>query len=573
VAHVGIDLGTTNSLVAVMGEGEPRTIPNELGEHLTPSAVAVAEDGTLLVGRAARDRIARAPDAGRAFFKRDMGTSARYRFGDRQWSPTECSAAVLRELKRVAEAHLGTAVETAVVSVPAYFHDPQRRATIEAARVAGLRVERLVNEPTAAAMAFGYRAGPEHRRLLVFDLGGGTFDVTVLETFEGVVEVRASAGDSRLGGEDYTDALLAVVLGPGGVPARDPAWGRLRALAEVAKRSLTDRESVDVDLGDRRVTVSRDRFVSATAAITARIRPLLRRCLLDARLAPGALDDVLLVGGATRMPHVRALVEEEFGRPGNRLLDPDRAVALGAAVHAAMVARHEAVRDLVLTDVCPHSLGVETAKAFGAHVQPGFFAPILDRNLTVPVSRSERFHTMNPLQDEIDVRVFQGESRRTSENVCLGSFNVRGLQHRPAQKSPGEVDLRFTYDANGVLEVEATVVESGQKVVKVIECNPGVLSPQELRDAVEALQPLKIRPRDLLPHRARLERAYRLFAETTGERRAVLSARLDAYETSLEAGNADAIGFTAALLDEAIGDAYALEGEDAPGGPAGGRGA
>ena len=208
---IGIDLGTTNSLVAICDENGPRVLANELGDDLTPSVVAVAEDGAVLVGRAAKDRLITHPEAGRAFFKRDMGTDATYAFGGRRWSPVECSAVVLREMKRIAETHLGREVDSAVITVPAYFHDQQRQATVDAAKIAGLRVERLLNEPTAAALAYGFNREDDLNTLLVFDLGGGTFDVTVLECFEGVVEVKASSGDGRLGGEDYTEALIAWV--------------------------------------------------------------------------------------------------------------------------------------------------------------------------------------------------------------------------------------------------------------------------------------------------------------------------------------------------------------------------
>jgi len=561
VTIVGIDLGTTNSLVAALRGDEPETLPNELGEHLTPSAVALAEDGTLLVGRAAKDRLVVAPHAGRAFFKRDMGTAVTYPIGGRRWTPTECSAAVLKELRRVAESALGERVDRAVVTVPAYFHDPQRHATIEAAKLAGFTVERILNEPTAAALAFGHRHADVERRLMVFDLGGGTFDVTVLEVFEGIVEVRASGGDSRLGGEDYTDALLDRALATAGVAASDEERARARQRVEVAKRALSQATEADVSVGEKTVRLTRAEFEAATTALTARLRPVVRRCLRDAGIEPEGIDDVLLVGGATRMPVVVAFVTEELRRVPNRRLDPDRAVALGAALQAARVARHAAVKDLVMTDVCPHSLGVALAKQFGNRIESGFFLPILDRNVTVPVSRVERVNTLHPDQDAITVRVFQGESRRTDENTFLGSVDVRGLRSRPGQRHPGEADVRFSYDANGVLEVEVEVLHSGEKTAQVIQSRPGALSPQQLADAVARLQPLKARARDLLPNRSRLERAYRLYAELTGPRRALLSAAIDSFEDALERGVASEIGFAAASLDALVQDAYRDEGE------------
>lgn len=558
---VGIDLGTTNSLVAVVDDAGPRTLPNELGEHLTPSVVAVAEDGALLVGRAARDRLVVAPHAGRAFFKRDMGTDAAWSFGGHRWTPTECSAVVLRELRRVAEMRLGRPVERAVVTVPAYFHDPQRRATIEAAEIAGLRVERILNEPTAAALAYGLRRADEDRRLLVLDLGGGTFDVTLLETFEGVVEVRASGGDGRLGGEDFTDALLALAAGKAGLRLAPEEVARLRPRAEVAKRALSDATEASLDVGGRAVTVTREELEAATTPLVARMAPVVRRCLRDAGVQPAQVDDVLLVGGATRMPCVAAFAAAELSRPPNRGLDPDRVVALGAAVQAARVARQSAVRDVVMTDVCPHSLGLEVSKTFGRRVEAGFFAPILDRNVTVPVSRVERFSAIEPGQDRIHVRVYQGESRRAEENTLLGSFTVEGLRAPPGTEDGGEADIRFSYDANGVLEVEVTVVHSGKRHTHVIESRPGALTPEQVRDAVARLQPLKVHARDLLPNRARLERASRLFREWTGARRAALSETIDAFEQALETGDPEHVGWAAARLDAILADAYQDEGE------------
>ena len=561
---IGIDLGTTNSLVAILADGVPQTLANELDEHLTPSAVAIAEDGSLLVGRAAKDRLAVAPDAGKAFFKRDMGTDTVYRFGGRLWTPTECSAAVLGELKRIAELRLGQGVTTAVISVPAYFHDSQRQATMQAARIAGLAVERIINEPTAAALAFGFRERGAEARLLVFDLGGGTFDVTILEVFSGVIEVKASGGDSRLGGEDYTDALLAHVRAglPAGTPV-DP--GRLRQLVEVAKRRLATQQSAVVPVAGLEVAITRDAFATLTAGLTARLRPVLRRCLRDAGAQPGELDDVLLVGGASRMPVVVAFVAEELKRVGNASLDPDRVVALGAAVQAALCDRDEAVQDLVLTDVSPHTLGIAVTKELSpGHHQGGFFSPIIERNTLVPCSRVQRYHTLQPRQEMLEIEIFQGENRLVAENSPLGRMSIRNLQHQPGQASPGEVDVRFSYDMNGILEVEVVVVSSGARQAKIIESRPGALDAAQIADAVRRFAPLKIHPRDLLPNRARSERANRLFSELSGAARAALGARVDAFEAALAEQDPRAIQESAAVLDSFLAHFFADEGERQP---------
>lgn len=546
---VGIDLGTTNSLVAHFDNGVPVVLANELGETLTPSAIALAEDGTVLVGRAARDRLITSPESGRAFFKRDMGTPTTYRFGGRTWTPVECSALILREMKRVAELRLGHAVDRAVITVPAYFLDHQRQATVEAAQIAGLKVERLLNEPTAAALAYGYRENADLNTLLVFDLGGGTFDVTLLESFEGVVEVKASAGESRLGGEDYTDLLLDWLCRKHHWMPLPPERLRFRAEVEQLKRALTTQMSARISVNGQEVEVTRKDFGEATYELTQRLRPVVRRCIRDAQLTRKHLDGVLLVGGASRMPVVSAVLVDELELEPNRTLDPDRVVALGAAVQSALCARNEAVKDLVLTDVCPHSLGVEVSKLLSTQVHDGYFSPIIDRNTTVPVSRCERFNTLHPDQDEIILKVFQGESRLTRENQLIGQVKVHGMKHRPGQQDAGVVEVRFSFDMNGILEVEVHLLHSGQKISEVFEQRPGTMSKEDIREAIARLQPLKVHPRDTPHNRARLERANRLWSDMRGDERQELSMLIDAFERALATQEPARIRESGELLD------------------------
>lgn len=531
---IGIDLGTTNSLAALMKDGRPITLLNEMGEDLIPSAVAVAEDGALLVGRAAKDRLVTSPNSGRAFFKRDMGTPATYLFGRRKWTPVECSAAVLKELKRIAELNLGAPIDSAVITVPAYFHDHQRQATIEAAKMAGLRVERLLNEPTAAALAYGFRADSSLSTLLVFDLGGGTFDVTVLQCFEGVIEVKASAGESRLGGEDYTDALATWIMDEFRWKPADSDRGRWRELVEQLKRRLTKEESALIAIGNREAPVSRADFRLATSELTLRLRPVVRRALRDAKITPKHLDAVLLAGGASRMPVVFDQLREDLDHPPDTSMDPDRAIALGAAVQQALCAGDGAVSDLVLTDVCPHTLGVEIAKEMGRRVhEAGYYSPVIDRNTTVPVSRSHVYGTLDPEQDEIYLQIFQGEGRLVKDNQKIGEIKVNGLRHRPGQKCPGKIDVRFTYGMNGILEVEVTILESGKKLAEVFEQRPGMLTKKQIEEGVRALQSLKTHPREAPLNRARLERANRLYADLRGDARERLVEFTDRFEAAL----------------------------------------
>lgn len=562
---IGIDLGTTNSLVAVFEKGGPRVLANELGEELTPSVIATSEDGGFLVGRAAKDRIILDPKSGVACFKRDMGTPARYRFGGKEWNPVTCSALILAEMKRIAEMNLGTKVSSAVITVPAYFHDQQRQATIEAAKIAGLTVDRIINEPTAAALAYGYRHPDQETRILVFDLGGGTFDVTLLEIFDGVVEVKSSAGESRLGGEDYTDALCQWLETKHAWKPELAQAGNWRQRVEVAKRMLAVHPVATVSLDHRLVEVTRQDLQEASASLTARLRPVVSRCLRDGNTSSTEIDDVLLVGGASRMALVHDFIRDQLKRITRIRIDPDRVVALGAAVQAGLSANDDAVSDIVLTDVCPHSLGVELTKDAGhGRLESGYFAPIIDRNTTVPVSRSRVFNTLHPQQDHVQLEVFQGEARMTRENQKIGQIQVGGLRHQAGQKHPGEIDVRFTYDMNGILEVEVTVLSSGIKKRLVVEQRPGSLSKREIDEALARLQPLKLHPRDLLPNRARLERANRVYAELVGPARDHLTAVVDPFESALESQDPLLIKQTAAVLDSFLRGFYEHEGESQP---------
>jgi len=565
MALVGIDLGTTYSSVARMTDGRPQVLANEQGARLTPSAVAVADDGTLLVGSAAWDRLARVPAAGRAFFKRDMGTSATYRFGGRRWTPTECSALVLAEMKRVAEYALEREVAEAVITVPAYFREPQRQATCDAAAIAGLGVARIVNEPTAAALAYGFRDPGRDARLLVFDLGGGTFDVTILHVFEGVIEVVATGGESQLGGEDYTDALLRRVVERHGVRYPESERGYARHEVEGAKRRLSVRDTVGMVLRGHEVMVNRADLEEAGRDLTVRMVPVLRRCLRDAGLTPDLIDEVLLVGGATRMPLVSGLLRRELGVEGRSVLDPDQVVALGAAVQAALCTEDEAVEDVVLTDVCAHTLGIEVSKELAPdQYEHGYFEPLIDRNTTIPVSRAKVFSTIHPFQDTLTISVYQGESRRVEDNQRLGVLRLKNLRQGEARGGHQSVEVRFSYDMNGLLEVETTALRTGRKERLLIERRPGALSPDQVEAAMRRLAPLKVSARDRVPNRARLERAYRLYTHLRGEERARLAEYLDHFEKALEGGDPAALTWASDALDQLLAWYTFEEGEWQP---------
>jgi molecular chaperone HscC len=547
-AIVGIDLGTTFSLVAALRDGVPMVLPNASGELLTPSAVSITDDGTVLVGAPARARATTHPTRTALAFKRDMGTDKVYDLGARKMSPPELSALVLAALKRDAEAALGCAVEEAVITVPAYFGDMQRQATRDAGAIAGLKVERIINEPTAAALAYGLHERHREMRAVVLDLGGGTFDVTVLEIIEGVVEIQSSAGDARLGGEDF-DAALAARFAKraekqhGHDFGKDPrAAARLREAAESAKKRLSDLEStsvalVDLPVGSGRtasfeLTVTREEAEEAWAELLDRVRAPIQRALRDARLAPDKIDEVLLVGGSTRMPCIARLAAQLFGRLPLRKLPPDEAVAMGAAVQAALKSGDAAVEDMVVTDVAPFTMGIATATRLGSQQVAGLFSPILERGTVIPASRVERFFTMGDQQREIRIEVYQGEHSHCRDNTKLGEYHVRGLSPRAAGEEA--VDVRFTYDLNGILEVETTIVSSGKKEALVIEKSPGRMTAAQIKAAREAMARLKMHPRDALPNATALARADALYVELSGPVREELGHAIALFRAALE---------------------------------------
>ena len=555
---VGIDLGTTNSLVGVWRDGRSQLIPNALGDFLTPSAVAVDEQGHTLVGLAARERAGTHPASTALAFKRWMGTDKTIQLGGRAYRAEELSALVLKALKADAEAFLGEPVTEAVITVPAYFTEAQRRATRTAGELAGLKVERLLNEPTAAGLAYGLQERPDHTSFLVFDLGGGTFDVSVLDYFEGVVEVRASAGDTRLGGEDFAHALAQLFsrqcpdLAEGERDAwlAEHGWWRM---AEQAKRDLGEREHAEMAMTwrERRLSlsVSRSDFEGACAELLQRLRRPIERALNDAQIDASALGEVILVGGASRMPMVRQLVTRLFQRLPLRTIDPDLAIAHGAAVQAGLKARDAALDEVVLTDVMPYSLGIVVAERVNGQLVDDRFSPIIERNTPVPVSRVESYHTLVDNQRKILVDVRQGESPIGSENLQLGRFEI---DVPPAPAGEVSVQVRFSYDANGLLDVDAREPRTGRAHNIVIQGAKTAMSEAEVAQALARLATLKQHPRDAQDNRYLIERAKRLYEDRLGEERRMVQAWMSAFELALATQDERAIRQARQLLREQL---------------------
>jgi molecular chaperone HscC len=559
---IGIDLGTTNSVAAYLADSGPTLIPNATGSFLTPSVVGVDENNRIIVGQAAKDYQVTHPDRCASVFKRYMGSVRDTKLGKHVFSPEKLSSLVLKSIKEDAEAYLKQPINEAVITVPAYFNDNQRKATIAAGQMAGFDVRRILNEPTAAALAYGMHDQSANRTLMIVDLGGGTFDVSIVEIFDGSIEVRATAGECFLGGEDFTMSIVANVLRQKGLSLEKEELispkrvARLCQLCEQAKRKLSKEDVAEVRFPDAKgdinehsevISIAASQFQEWTANILQRIDLPIRRSLGDAKLNRSQIDEILLVGGATRMPAVVNRIREVFQKEPKSNLDPDLVVGLGASVQAGLFAQNSFVDDLVVSDVCPFTLGINISKQIADRDVPGFFMPIINRNTTIPVSRVDRVQTLHGNQIAIQVEVYQGESRMVKDNLKISAFEVTGLQLGPAGQ---EVDIRFTYDLNGVLEVEATIVKTGKKTSHVVTHFAKNLSPLEVRSAVKDMQGLKLHARDDAVNQAVLRRAERMFTELPAHERNVLNSMLDAFESAMEVKDEIAMNECRQVLDE-----------------------
>ncbi|WP_424407473.1 molecular chaperone HscC [Pasteurella sp. PK-2025] len=539
--QIGIDLGTTNSLIAQFIDGETRLIPNKLGHYLTPSVVSVSDDDHLLVGLSARERLATQPYLSAAAFKRFMGTNKKFKLGKRHFRAEELSALILKNLKDDAETFLGEPVTDVVITVPAYFNAIQRQATKAAAQMAGLNVLRLLNEPTAAGLAYNLQEKPDDTRFLIYDLGGGTFDVSILDYFDGVVQVSASAGDNHLGGEDFVQVIAHCFLSNcDTLTEKDRRQvlenPQLWQVFETAKRTLSQEKvaTIQLTLNDKQhcAKVSAEAFLQASKPLLARLRQPLERALRDARLKADQIDGVILVGGATRMPMIRNLLVQLFQRIPLASIHPDEAIARGAAVQAALIARNHHVNEVVLTDVMPFSLGTNIVRtlADGRHIE-GQFSPIIERNMPVPVSRVQTFGTVVNNQTQILFEVLQGESPLAKENLLLGEINI----HIPP-KPAGEImiDVRFSYDSNGLLEVDIRNDELNLQHSDVFQQNAESLTAEEIEESRRKLTALKIHPRDQEQNLYLLEKAKRLYHEYLGDHRMFISEQMGYFLAALD---------------------------------------
>jgi molecular chaperone HscC len=560
---IGIDLGTTNSAVAIWREGAAELVLNALGEPLTPSAVSVDDHGQSWVGRAALDRLATHPAQTTTSFKRYIGTEHTKALGAKRksWRAEDLSAMVLRALVDDVEAATGERPSAAVITVPAYFNDRQRKATRRAGELAGLEVRRLINEPTAAALAFGLQGRGDREPFLVFDLGGGTFDVSIVEMFDGIVEVRASAGDNRLGGDDF-DAVLVKIAQPA---LGDEAASALQNLptarreallslaAERCRRALSDQGEAEfamiLDGRPFSTTVSAEAFEEACAPLIARLREPVLRAMRDCGIQPQALSDIVLVGGATRMPVVKKAITRMFGRFPNANVHPDHAVALGAAIQAGLLDGGAGLEEIRISDVAPFTMGVEVAERDQTgRIHEGLFSPIIQRNTPVPVSREHSYSTMHAGQRTVVLVIYQGEARLVRDNVMLGQLEIL-VPNGPVGI---EVAVRFTYDSSGLLEVDAHVPQTGLRKNLVIADDEDRADKAAFEKRRAELAKLKVHPRDEAETVALMARAERMYESHSGLARDHIGRMILQFETVVQAQEPRAIAeakanFTTAL--------------------------
>lgn len=527
---IGIDLGTTNSLAAVWENGESKLIPNAFGEYLTPSVVSVDNEGTVYVGKTAKERLAAYPAQTASIFKRFMGTKRVYHLGNRTYRPEELSSMVLRKLKEDAERYLGEPVEEAIISVPAYFNDMARNATKRAGMLAGLKVERIINEPSAAALAC-HRMKEEDATFLVFDFGGGTLDVSLVECFDNIVEIMAVSGDNQLGGQDFDDMLgtyfiRKMNLDPGALTLETRAL--IRSGAEKCKRELTDNKTAKMVVNCEQINgvleISRKDVVTICAELFERISKPIRRVMMDAKTNATDIRKVILVGGSCKMPVVRQYLRHLLNRNDIETLDPDYMIAFGCGVCAGIKERNEEIKDTLLTDICPFSLGTGVVNHEDSSKQLMSF--IIPRNSPLPCSIEQSYVNAYDGQKEIEFGIYQGEAMYVADNTQLGEIRVN---IPPREKGKVECRVRYTYDINGLLEVNLYIPMTGEKKQLVIVNNELGMSEEEIKQKLNEYRNLKINPADKEENKYVLAWAERLFMQCNNEFQTEIQKRMQYF--------------------------------------------
>jgi len=547
---IGIDLGTTNSLGCVYRNGKAELIPNAYGSYLTPSVVSMTEDGKLIVGQPAKDRLITHPERTVSSFKKDMGTGRSWKPGEKSFLPEELSSLVIRSIVEDAQNYLGEEIEEAVISVPAYFHDEQRVAVKRAGALAGIHVERIVNEPSAAALA-SYFTANEEQNMLVFDFGGGTLDVSLVDCFDTMVEIVSVAGNNRLGGDDFDRLIAEHFLREHGVARqqlRAQEYAVLLKQAERCKKLLSEQDEVvmHATVGDQlyESTYTMDRLFEESKALLKEIRQVIGRALKDGKMTIHDVDLVVMAGGSSKMPLIQKYIRHLFHKAPMVQGNCDELIALGLGLVCGVKERKEEIKDYILTDICPFSLGVATINE--ADPDRAYMANIINRNTVLPCSRVRRFYTASDQQDYVVVEVHQGENTYAQDNLLLGKIEI---SVPPKPKGKEAVDVRFTYDINGILMVDTRVVSTGVVKTHIISQK---IPEAELEERVRELEKLKVHPRDLSENQQMMERLEALYQEVYPEQKEQVQQMIRTFEKFLDGQNPRQIQGYRRYLEKAV---------------------
>lgn len=557
MAMIGIDLGTTNSLGAVYRDGKVELIPNRFGSYLTPSVVSMESDGSIVVGEIAKARMVTAPERTVSSFKKDMGTERKWLLGEKVFLPEELSSFVIRSIVEDAENYLGEKVEEAVISVPAYFHDSQRVATKRAGALADVRVNRIINEPSAAALS-SYFDTRHEQLFLIFDFGGGTLDVSIVECFDTMVEILSVSGDNRLGGDSFHEIMVENFLKEHDLSRKqisNKEYAILLRQAESCKQRLTTEEiaAMTAVLGgvEYKSEYTNDRLLEESGIIFAKIKDVLMRALRDGDLRVQDMDTVVMVGGSSKMPLVQSYLQHLFGMIPVVTENCDEMIARGLGLVCAVKARKEEVKDFVLTDICPFTLGTDIVNE--ADPEHLYMEPIVERNTVLPCSRVERFYTSHNNQTKIEIQILQGEHAYADDNLKLGKMSVSVPRKKAGEEA---VDIRFTYDINGILIVDITVVSTEKTITKVISQK---IEGQELERKAAELEKLKIHPKELSENKLIMEKLQALYEEVPTYLREQIRDAIQQFEYYLAKQNPRSIRNYRTYLEQMI---EMLEGYD-----------